>query len=369
MTVKPSGSSAELVTKTLRSRSLITTRALLTYSTPAKLANLLLCEAEKKLRIIAPRSTPYRAIIDVSNACSLRCPYCPTGAREFGRKPGFLPMEHIEELMERVGRYLYIAFLYNWGEPLLHPDLPKIVAQVRSRNILTVISTNLNIRNPAKLEAVLDSGLDHLIVSIDGATQEVYSQYRVKGNLDLVLENLRYLVDYKRKIKRKNPTIEWQFLVFDHNRHEVEMARKLAGDIGVNVFRTSPGFVPENHIEAWGREAWCNFLWDTITMQVDGGIGACCHHIDKADDFLDSPAATFSTMWHAPRFMTARRLFSPKAAERLPDDLEHPCLSCPIVRNQPHLTRFVTPAGTPGNEDPEGKYSRTTNSVRSSKSS
>ena len=222
-------------------------RALLHHSTPTKLFNLALAQVEKRTKPLHARSRPYQVSIDLSNACSLRCPYCPTGALDFdpNRKLGFVDPQHVAALMESARRYAYIAYLYSWGEPLMHPKVAEIVALVNSHNVLTDISTHFSLKNMAVLDAVLDAGLNHLKLSIDGATQAVYEQYRIRGRLDVVLENVRHVVAYKRAKKLRNLSIEWQFVVFDHNRHEIEAARGLAAKLGVDVFRTMPGTVPD----------------------------------------------------------------------------------------------------------------------------
>jgi pyruvate-formate lyase-activating enzyme len=349
----------------IRTGAKLRTRALLHYTTPVKLKNLILCEAEKRLHTLHPNSRPYRAIIDVSNACSLRCPYCATGAREFGRPPGFIPLENVQQLMEKVGKHLYVAFLYNWGEPLMHPEIGKVVECVHSHDVMTIISSHLNTRDRSKLEALLNSGLDHLIASIDGATQAVYEQYRVKGRLDIVLDNLSFMVEYKRRHKLRTPTIEWQYLIFEHNKHEVDMARRIAAKLGLDAFRATPGYVPEKPLEPFERVSSCNFLWDTVTLQVDGGIGACCHHIDKADDFASSFSEPFPQTWHSLRFTQARSLFNAKASRKLPDQLIHPCLSCPITQVQPHLAGRYAASGSSNKSTPEVATISLTNVVRS----
>jgi pyruvate-formate lyase-activating enzyme len=317
-------------------------RALYRYSTPVKFVNVLLSKFEKKCNIVKPSSRPYLAVIDVVNTCALRCYHCPTGRREYGRKPGFMQLSYLEEFLQRMGRYLYMAELFSWGEPLLHPEILKIIDIVRSHKILAVISSNFNTINRKLLEGLCDAGLDHLILSIDGSTQPVYSQYRVGGNLELVLENIRHLVEYRRRKKLRYPIIEWQFLIFDHNRHEVEDALKLSKGLGVDAFEARPGVVPEKYHEAWLASGWtlCPSLWDTITMQVDGGIVPCCNLLDKVDDFAESIAGPFNEIWHSSRYVTARSLFSQKLAKNLPPDLEHPCLSCGLVQMQPHLVHF-----------------------------
>jgi hypothetical protein len=248
---------------------------------------------------------------------------------------------YIEAFLRQMGKYLYTAYLYSWGEPLLHPEAGKIVHMFHSRKILTVISTNLNIKNNGLLEDICDAGLDYLDLSIDGATQEVYSQYRVGGDLDLVLKNIRHVVEYKRKLGLRTPVVEWQFLIFDHNRHEVEAAREMAEEVGVDRFKATPGIIPEKFGEAWGGYRECPFLWNSVALQVDGGISPCCNLIDKSDDFGDLGAHPFADTWQGRRYELARSLFSPKWVDELPSDLEHPCLGCSLVRIQPHLADFL----------------------------
>jgi MoaA/NifB/PqqE/SkfB family radical SAM enzyme len=353
-------------------------RALLHHSTPKKLFNLGLAQVEKRTKPLRARSRPYQVSIDLSNACSLRCPYCPTGALEFdpNRKLGFVDPQHVAGLMDSVGPYAYIAYLYSWGEPLMHPKVAEIVSLVSSHNVLTDISTHFNLKNTAVLDAVLDAGLNHLKLSIDGATQAVYEQYRVRGRLDVVFENVRHVVAYKRAKKLRNLSIEWQFVVFDHNRHEIEAARELAAKLGVDVFRTMPGTVPdkptteEDRPQAdqitippflrrrYGDERerptvkrhksvdGCPFLYDMIAMQVDGGIVPCCNLYDKADDFAVGPKADIGALWNGPTFLMARKLFRKDLAGELPPDLKHPCLACPVTHTLPHLSHLIVDSPT-----------------------
>jgi pyruvate-formate lyase-activating enzyme len=316
-------------------------RPLLKYSTPKKLMNLLLCEAERRLRVIKPRSKPYLGVVDITNVCNLRCYHCPTGKHLYGRKPGFMDISYVEEFLQKLGKFLYIAHLFSWGEPLLHPDIAGIIRLVRSHRVSTSVSSNMNFRNKALLDEICDAGLDYLAMSIDGSSQEVYSRYRVGGDLDLVLENIRHISQYKKRNNLRIPLVEWQFLIFDHNRHEVKSAHELAKELGVDVFNAKPGIIPNKFHEAWRGSSQCPFLWNTIGLQVDGGISACCNLIDKEDDFGNLSGQPFEQIWHASRYETARILFSPERARNLPRDLRHPCLNCSLVRLQPHLVDYL----------------------------
>src|SRR5262249_24929812 len=163
--------------------------ALRDYWTPLKIYNLIQCEIEKRIRVLQTYAMPYVAVIDVTNACNLRCPGCRTGVGIRGRNSTLLDINQVHNFLNELGKYLLIAHLYNWGEPLLHPRASEIVQTVQERRIFSSISSNLNIKDFKKIEAVCDAGLDHLLISADGATEESYRRYRVGGSFELVLEN------------------------------------------------------------------------------------------------------------------------------------------------------------------------------------
>ena len=139
-----------------------------------------------------------------------------------------MSLELVEQILDEIGDKLVIAYLYNWGEPLLNKNVGAIVSAFHKRGIFTSLSSNLSLRCKDRLEDICDAGLDHLDPSIDGATQEVYQKYRKGGDLQLALDNIKYLAEYRKKRNRVNPVIDWQFLEFDHNIHEVNLAKNIA---------------------------------------------------------------------------------------------------------------------------------------------
>ena len=218
--------------------------ALRDYWTPLKLWNLLHCELEKRRRTISTQAMPYVAVIDVTNACNLRCPGCPSGAGVYGRPKTMLDLGRLARFLDETGRYLLLASLYNWGETLLHPQAPEIVKMVHERRIFTSISTNLNIRNLDRLNAICDAGLDYLIISADGATPESYRKYRVGGDFELVLSNIKHVAEYRRSKMRSRPILEWQVLTFSHLEAELEQVESLAERLGVDRVNTKGPTAP-----------------------------------------------------------------------------------------------------------------------------
>lgn len=322
--------------------------ALRDYWTPRKLLNLLLCEAEKRAGVANPRSMPYTATIDVTNACNLRCPGCPTGSGIVGRPKQMLEMEQLDRFLDQTGKYLLMAHLFNWGESLLHPRIAEIVDRVHRRRIFTTISSNLNIRGFDVIARVCDAGLDHLIISADGATAETYRRYRVGGDFELVKRNIRGIVEHRAARGSTRPFLEWQILSFNYLEGEIEAARALAQELGVDSFRIKGPTAPERLQPAtrtlqggfYGGRTRCSLLWHNVTLQADGGLAACCNVYHKADDFGALEGGVAATRGNE-SWRTARMLFDPRSLPVLDPELDHPCLRCPVVHRTPHLADYL----------------------------
>ena len=112
-----------------------------------------------------------------------------------------LEPEQLDRLLQEIGGYLVYANLYFQGEPYLHPAMDHLVALCKQHGIYTSTSTNAHFLRPERAEAIVASGLDRLIISIDGMTQETYSSYRIGGRLDKVLEGTQNVLDARRKSK------------------------------------------------------------------------------------------------------------------------------------------------------------------------
>jgi pyruvate-formate lyase-activating enzyme len=319
------------------------------YLTPAKLLNVILCEMEKWRRVVRPRAFPSVAFIDVVNTCNLRCLYCPTGIRrKSGRAEKFIDPLLVERMLDELGKYLIGVNLYNWGEPLLHPQIVQIVRMIHNRRIFTKISTNLNTYNRELLVELCEAGLDYLIVSFSGVSQGVYEKYHCRGNLDRVLENIRYLTAYKRRNNLRRPIIELKYLLFRHNKQDVEAAKNMATGLGVDLFVLGIGEgSKEAIIDASSSPKkplfpnFCHTLWDSIVLNSDGGIVPCCLLFFKIDDFGDYGHDQIMKIRNNAFFVTARKLFDASLVGDLPRTMQHPCLKCALVHDQPHLHEYL----------------------------
>ncbi|MEM2174866.1 MAG: radical SAM/SPASM domain-containing protein [Candidatus Micrarchaeia archaeon] len=320
--------------------------------------NYKLIEFQKKIGLPIVIGYPYWLTIDPSNICNLECVFCPTGQRRNSREKAVMKFEDFKKIIDKLGKYLLLIEFCNWGEPLLNPDLEKMILYTHKYNIKTKLSTNLHI-NLSEQRAVelLTCGIDEIIVSLDGVSQQTYEKYRRKGNFELVFNNLKFLVEVKRRLNLKKPHIHWQFLVFKHNEHEIEIAKKMAQDIGdITIGFTAPFcsidwvstieeynryIVKDNEVTFKPVEKSCNWLWDGITINANGSVSPCCSVEDEKDDFCNFFNKPFFLVWNNKKYIISRlyvrnKKFLPSGIyEKFKDEII--CLRCDHIGVSNHI--------------------------------
>jgi MoaA/NifB/PqqE/SkfB family radical SAM enzyme len=211
-----------------------------------KILNLLLAKREFLGRSTTLLSRPYGLLVDPSNGCNLACPGCVHSTtvkalKIFDWNKGLLSEARFRGLMQYYGSYAFQIKFCNYGEPITNPNTPRLIEIARNYLAQTSLSTNLGIRR-FDAEGYVRSGLDFMILSIDGATQKVYERYRKNGDIEVVYRNIENLVRAKRVLKKRTPIIRWQFLAFEHNAHEIPLALKAAKALGVDQFTVETPF-------------------------------------------------------------------------------------------------------------------------------
>lgn len=341
---------------------------ILNYGTPKKIGNIMLAEWEMRQQKSNLRSHPYYYIIDVCNTCNLRCPLCPTGNATIARNQSMLSLEQYKIIFQKVKKYALVVSLYNHGEPILNPDVFSIVEHTRQNRVGTNISSNFNWPHPIDINDFVRSGLDYVTVSLDGVTQESYQQYRVRGEIAEVFDNMKRLLAAKRALRSKKPFVEWQFVVFKHNEHEIDAARRLAAELRPDLLRfVSPGVPPEDMHNVRLQEKWmpdnplywernpkvveergylfdqnCYYLYRSMFIYPDGGVTPCCFAHDDRQDFGNLYTNSVAEIWNNKKYRSSRILFSrtPPTEERV----ETICDKCTVFRQDGARLCGVRPA-------------------------
>ena len=273
---------------------------------------------------------PVSISLEPTTSCNLRCPECPSGLRAFTRPTGMLQKDFFRETIDQLsGELLYLVFYFQ-GEPYLNPGFLEMVNYASGKKIYTATSTNAHYLNEENARRTVESGLDRLIISIDGTTQEVYQQYRVGGQLDKVIEGAKNVVHWKKKLKSRTPFIVFQFLVVRPNEHQVEEVKKLAAEVGVDDvwFKTAQVYDFENDPNSLipvngkysryekrnGRNEFkgklsnhCWRLWHDPVITWDGLVAPCCFDKDAKYRLGDLKQKSFREIWNNEAYRDFRK--------------------------------------------------------------
>ena len=268
------------------------------------------------VRLDPLRAWPMSLSVEPTTACNLRCPECPSGLRSFTRPTGMLDPDRLRALLSGpagLGRDLTYLNLYFQGEPYLHSGMDELVAIGKREGLYVSTSTNAHHIDAERAERIVNSGIDRLIISIDGADQEAYSAYRVGGKLEKVLEATRCIMTAKQRSGKSRPHVVWQFLVVGTNEAQLPRMRQMARTWGVDEFvvKTAqlddpqdghPLLTRDPALRRYDRDPsgrWhlrnpmhdrCWRMWQGAVITWDGKVVPCCfdkdahHAMGQAED-------------------------------------------------------------------------------------
>jgi MoaA/NifB/PqqE/SkfB family radical SAM enzyme len=327
-----------------------------TYTRPIRFyLNWAHANLEMRLRVRKVRSRPLEITLDPSNICQLACPVCITGTRQHDRPAGSARQELVARLLDEDGAYLFTVNFFNWGEPFLQSKLLfPWVAAASAKGIRTRVSSNMSlVLSDQQIEQICASGLHTLVVSLDGATRETYSKYRINGDFDRVMKNLERVIAEKKRRHGDGPRIIWQFLVFAHNEHQIDLARTLANKMGVDEIWFSPPQVNENvgifpardpryqnglsrlhgQLQPSENRDACAWHYMMTAINWDGTLSPCCVLYKTADDFGSigtSGQHPLMDAYNSPSYQSVRS----GVTSRKPQDPELVCFHCPAPELQ-----------------------------------
>lgn len=271
---------------------------------------------------------PWGISIEPTYLCNLKCPECPTGMGEIQRKNKQFPFLKYQSIIDQVYKKSMHIQLFLQGEPFLNKSIDKFISYANSKNLYTSISTNGHYLNQEMAYKIVRSGLDKLIISMDGMDQETYEKYRVNGNLDKVINGIEWINEAKKKHNSTYPLIELQFIVFRHNEHQIEDFKlhfnPFADKITIKsaqIYNAEKKehlipnqnkysrYIKKNNTIRMKREIKnrCFKIWYTSDISTDGDILPCCY--DKFATFKLGNAfdSSFESTWHGEKAKIFRK--------------------------------------------------------------
>jgi MoaA/NifB/PqqE/SkfB family radical SAM enzyme len=332
----------------------------------AKAINLASTVLRTFLKTRKSSSCPSSIKIDISPLCNLHCTICihshPSNRKElinqkFNSKMKMSIADYKKIINEIAGK-CSIVILYYLGDPLMHPEMDEMCRIAHNAGLNIHINTNFNFTlSDERMLSIIKSGVTHFTVCVDGLSQNNYSKTRVGGNIDKVLYNLRRLCEIKGKAGAKYPTIEVQYLKFNYNIDEIDKARKLLKEMGVNYFSIIKGYSTNYTDEAAEkllvnkprskRLVMCHWPYSTMVIKYNGDVIPCCYYRmdEQYNNVKMSPIlgnvfeSSVKEVWNNTNYQKLRQFVaSPQA------DTSHAnifCYKCPVIFETKYLNSPV----------------------------
>lgn len=322
--------------------NLYITGKLIRYLSFLRLINLIKIYVSYWISVIFKKSIhwgkPISISIEPTTSCNLSCPECPSGLKKFSRPTGMMSRDDFELILQQIGKYLQYITLYFQGEPLLNKQFTEFVRMAKCKDIFTATSTNAHFLNRETAKDIIQSGLDRLIISLDGTDAGTYVKYRRGGDFKLVVENIRNMVNARKEAGVKHPFIELQFLVLKHNQHQLDEIKKLGKELGVDKvtlktaqvyeFEEGNDFIPD--IDKYSRYKKypdgvyriknklpnrCFRMWSGCVLSWDLRVVPCCFDKDAVHQFGSMKTDTFDAIWRNSKYNTFRQQILKNRAE------------------------------------------------------
>jgi radical SAM protein with 4Fe4S-binding SPASM domain len=207
-----------------------------------KRINLLIQGMQLMKRSVNRAGIPPVLQIEPSSICNLHCLTCANGAEMIKRPAMLMPFNMYQSIIDQIKDDVFLVAFWSWGEPFMHNEAFRMIRYAKDNGLFVHSSTNghfFDDREQAR--KLIESGLDSLIVAVDGIDQPTYEQYRKGGDLSRVIHSIKNIVAERASLGASRPTIILRFIVMKHNEHQVDKVRMFAEDLGVDgvTFRSA----------------------------------------------------------------------------------------------------------------------------------
>lgn len=278
---------------------------------------------------------PLSVSIEPTNLCNLHCPECPSGSKILKRERGFIGSDIFKKIIDQLSPHLYWLTFYFQGEPFLHPEFHEMVSYAKSKKIYVSTSTNGHFLTEINTISTIKSGIDRLIISLDGTDQESYSSYRKGGSFEKVVQGIREIVSRKKRLKSGKPYIVIQFLVLKTNQHQIREIKQLGVELGVNKVelktaqfyefeKGNPLMTDIDHYSRYkkcisGSENTPTFkiknrlanrcfrMWSSSVITWDGWVVPCCYDKDAGYKMGNIKDQSFQEIWTSQKYGEFRK--------------------------------------------------------------
>ncbi len=272
------------------------------------------------------QALPITLIVENTAKCNFKCPMCP---REFGYyPPEDFDFSLFRRIIDEVRGGTELVFPWGGGEPLMNPELHKMVRYCKDAGIYTVVSTNASLLDEGQSRALIESGLDNLILAFDGTTPEVYEKYRKGGDFHKVRANILRFLEIKKEMKSDLFTV-MQMVRLPDNQHQVGDFHRMWAIEGIDEIRVKedeiviPEVALQERIQHERRRHPCYQLWQgPATINYKGDFFPCCHTW-RSEPFGNVNEQSVYQLWNSEKMQRMRAAHLRGDLSAYPD-----CMDC-----------------------------------------
>ena len=285
--------------------------------------NLLGSYLRKKTRLNA---LPASLIVETTSRCNLKCPMCP---RQYSDYPAAdMDPALFEKIVDEVRGQSGLIFPWGLGEPLLNPDIFRMIRYCREAGLYTVVSTNATMLGREQGREIILSGLDNLIIAFDGTTPESYEKYRVNASFEKVLANVLEFLELKKEMKSRIYVV-MQMVRLPGNAHQVEDYHRMWDREGVDEIRIKEDEIVVEGVAFAGRAEMkvrrnpCYLLWQgPVHIDYKGDFRPCCYMFQN-EPIGNVKEHSIKDLWSSKAMQALRQAHLERDLSAYPD-----CSSC-----------------------------------------
>lgn len=267
---------------------------------------------------LKPVGRPVVFQIELTNHCPFTCEMCPR-THEMTRKLGHMPFDLYTRIIDEVKRSTQAVLLHHFGDSLVHPDIGRFIKYADQRGVLGFLSANPVLLTDRRIAALVDNGLEELVLSLDGITSE--TNVLVRGaaakNLALAEARIEKLIAYRAEVGATRPRIILQIVEQAQNQHEVAAwLQKWKGKPGLDRVKVKRYITWDNTIdtikalkpqEIAQPDHVCDKPWTSVTVLWDGRVVPCCFDYDGKQVLGDLNTQSLSEIWNGARLRALKK--------------------------------------------------------------
>jgi radical SAM protein with 4Fe4S-binding SPASM domain len=268
-------------------------------------------------RRLRARGRPTHLKLELTNYCNLACPMCPHPSMK--REVGYMDAALLRRIVDEALPELEFVYLHHLGESIFHPRLGELVRHLRDRGVPQGLSTNATFLDGRRAHALLDNGLDLLVVSLDAATAPTYALMRSGGDFARTVGHVHELLSLHARTGAAT-VISLQLIVTDWNRGEASRFAEEWRAAGAHVMLKAPrdwaGQVSlPGHVREAAHAGPCAMPWTELTVMWDGAVVPCANFFEREHTVGDLSRQSLDEIWNGPQLRALRAAHSAGALD------------------------------------------------------